>query len=88
MKVYTDNMWIVGLINENDCCKTYICRSYDDAKKELDSFKKIFKNNNIVERSTTIVVRDLYDNVEQVKILFELNNHNKYIMFLNKSKDL
>lgn len=80
-------MWIVGLINESDCCKTYGYSSYEEAKKELDSFKKMFKNNNTVERSTTIVVRDIFDGVEQVKIVFELRDYNKYIMFLSKARE-
>lgn len=80
-------MWVLGLINENDCCKTYVYSSYEEAKKELDSFKKMFKNNNVVERSTTMVVRDICDRVEQVKIVFELRDYNKSIMFLSKVRE-
>lgn len=80
-------MWVLGLINENDCCKTYVYSSYEEAKKELDSFKKMFQNNNSVERSTTIVVRDIFDRVEQVKIVFELRDYNKSIMFLSKVRE-
>ena len=79
-------MWIVGLINERDCCKTYVYNSYEEAKKDLDSFKKMFKNNNVVERNTTIIVRDICDQVEQVKIVFELRGFTRYIMFLSKTR--
>lgn len=79
-------MWIVGLINESDCCKTYVFNSYEEAKKDFDAYKKMFKNNNVVERNITTIVRDLCDQVEQVKTVFELKNYDKYIMFLSKAR--
>lgn len=80
-------MWVLGLIDEYDCCKNYVYNSYEEAKKELDFLKKMFKNNNVVQRSTTIVVRDICDRVEQVKIVFELKGYDKYIMFLSKARE-
>lgn len=79
-------MYTVGLISKS-CLKTYFYSSFEEANKEFKSWVKIFKLNNVVEHSTTIIDRDDTDSVTGVKTIFRVAHDSEdYIMFLSKNK--
>lgn len=78
-------MWTVGLIDYLMCCKTYGYNTYEEAKKCFDDWARCFRNNNIVENSTTIIKKDRCEQVETIKTIFTTRDI-KYVLFVTKNK--
>lgn len=80
-------MYTVGLVSKS-CLKTFSYSSFEEANKEFKSWMKIFKLNNVVEHSTTIIEKDTTDSITSVKIIFHVaHDLEYYIMFLAKNKN-
>ena len=74
-------MYTVGLINKYEVLRTFTYSNLEEARKELKSWEKIFRLNNNVKYSTTIIERDALEQIAKVKIIFEVED-SRYIMFM------
>lgn len=79
--------YIVGLIDNLKYCRTFQYASLEEAKKELHEWKNIFMNNNVVLERTTIINRDVCDNISSVKHCFMLKDNSNVILFLSKNEN-
>lgn len=79
-------MYTVGLISEENCLKTHSYNSLEEARKELKDWECCFRNNNVVESSTTMINKNKLEEITGIKIIFELRDSKNYIMFLSKNR--
>lgn len=78
-------MYTVGLISESTL-RTFYYKSFEEANKEFKHWRANFKNNNVVEASTTVIERDSADVIISVKTIFRIaHKYEDYTMFLSRS---
>ena len=78
-------MYTVGLIDKQECLRTFNYGTLSEAKKELNYWKGVFMNNNVVKRRSTIIEREEADEIKSIKEIFILETHKTVIMFLCKN---
>lgn len=78
-------MYTVGLIDKQECLRTFNYDTLAEAKKELKCWRDIFMNNNVVKRRSTVIERGETDEIKSVKEIFTLGTHKTVIMFLCKN---
>lgn len=78
-------MYIVGLISKSTL-RTFYYKSFEEADKEFKHWRANFKNNNVVEASTTVIERNSANVITSVKTIFRVAyQYESYIMFLSRS---
>lgn len=80
-------MYTVGLVSESTL-RTYCYTSFEEADKEFKSWVKIFKKNNEIAYSTTVIDRDSDDVITGVRTIFrKAHTREDAIMFLSGSNN-
>lgn len=78
-------MYTVGLISKSTL-RTFYYKSFEEANKEFKSWRNCFKNNNVVEASTTVIERNSADVITSIKTVFRVAHQcEASIMFLSRS---
>ena len=78
-------MYTVGLIDKQECLRTFNLDSLAEAKEELKYWRDSFMNNNVVKRRSTVIEREETDEIKSVKEIFILETYKTVIMFLCKN---
>ena len=78
-------MYTVGLVSESTL-RTFYYTSFEEANKEFKSWVKIFKQNNVIEYSTTVIDINSADVITGVRTIFrKAHTLEDYIRFLSRS---